>query len=185
MAPLQPLVHEDLADAAPLDRDGLLLIEVVPQPVERPAAEGQAEALRVGQRRGDDLGALLGGVGVWAPGAGPIPQPVEALLVEAMDPRVDGGPRDAQFLGHLAGPSPIGEGQEDPGPLDEPGLGRARGREPFEGRALLGGEFAERDFGGDHGCTSLRSKATPFLRQPNRVSSLAGCTIKWFIRQVP
>jgi hypothetical protein len=176
MPPLQPLVHEDLADAAPLDRDAPLLIEVIAQAVQRPAAEGQPQALRVGQRRGDDLGASLGGVGVRSPGAGPVPQPVEALLVEATDPGVDRGPRDAQLLGHQAGPSPVGDGQEDPGPLDESGLGRARGREPFEGLALLGGEFAERDFGEGHGCTSLRSKATPFLRQSDDVSSLAGCT---------
>ena len=75
MAPLQPLVHEDLADAAPLDRDPLVLVEVVPQAVECPAAEGLAQALRVGQGRGDDLGALLGCVGVRAAGPRAILQP--------------------------------------------------------------------------------------------------------------
>jgi hypothetical protein len=124
MAPLQPLVDEELADAAASDADALLLVEVGAQPVQRPAAEGQAQALRGGQGRGDDLGALLGGVGVRTPGPGPIPQAAEPPLVEAMDPGVDGGPRDAEVLGDLTGRSPVGTGQEDPCPLDESGLSR-------------------------------------------------------------
>jgi hypothetical protein len=93
MAPLQPLVDEDLTDAAAFDRDALLLVEVGLQAVQRPAVEGQTQMLRIGQRGGDDLGALLGRVGVRAPGSRPIPQPVESLLIEAMDPGVDGGAR--------------------------------------------------------------------------------------------
>jgi hypothetical protein len=176
MAPLQPLVHEDLADATPLDRDGLVLVEVGPQAVERPAAEGQVQPLRVGQRRGDDLGALLGRVGVRPAGAAPILQALEAPLVEATDPGVDGGPADVHVAGDLAGASPVGDGGEDAGALDESGLGRARGRELFEGLTFLRGEWSERDFGAVHGCNSLRSKATPVLRQTGSVSSLAGCT---------
>ena len=95
MPPLQPLIDEDLADAAPLDRDALPLVEVISQAVERPAAEGQAQALRVGQRRGDDLGALLGRVGGRAPGPGPIFQATEPPVVEASDPGVDRGPANA------------------------------------------------------------------------------------------
>jgi hypothetical protein len=142
MAPLQPLVHEDLADATPLDRDPLLLVEVGAQAVERPATEGEAEAIRVGQRRGDDLGALLGSVGVRPSGAGPILKPVEPALVEAADPGVDGRPADAPIAGDLAGSSPVGDGVEDPRPLDESGLGRARGSELFEGPSLLRGEWS-------------------------------------------
>src|SRR3954451_10820873 len=97
MAPLQPLVHEDLADATPLDRDPLLLVEVGAQAVERPGNEGEAEALRVGHRRGDAFGALLGGVGVRPAGAVPILEPVEPPLFEASDPGVDGLPADAQI----------------------------------------------------------------------------------------
>src|SRR5687767_10688471 len=99
MPPLQPLVDEDLADTAALDRDPLLLVEVGTQAVQRPAAEGETQALRVSQRRGDDLGPLLGGVGVWSAGPRPILQALEPLLVEAMDPGVDRGPRDAQVPG--------------------------------------------------------------------------------------
>jgi hypothetical protein len=40
MAPTQALGYEDLADAAPLDRDALLLVEVGPQAVQCPEAEG-------------------------------------------------------------------------------------------------------------------------------------------------
>ncbi len=98
--------------------------------------------------------------------------------MEAMDPGVDRRPRDAEVLGDLTGASSVGDGQEEPGPLDESGLGRAGSRKLFEGQTFLGSEFAERDFGEGHGCTSLRSKATPVLRQTVGVSSLAGCTTK-------
>jgi hypothetical protein len=125
MAPLQPLVHEDLADAAPLDRDPLALVEVVAQSVERPAAEGQIEAFRVGQRGGDDLGALFGRVGMRASRPGPILEPAEPPVVEAVDPGVDGGLADAQVAGDLGGSSPVGDGEQDPRPLNESGLGRA------------------------------------------------------------
>jgi len=176
MPPLPPFIDEDLADAAPLDRDPHLLVEVVAQSVQRPAGEGQAQALRVGQRRGDDLGALLGGVGVRPAGAGPVLQAGEPPLVDAADPGVDGGPADAQVAGDLAGASPVGDGDEESGPLDEPGLGRARVSELFEGLTLLRGEWSQRDFGVVHGCTSLRLRATPVLRQTGSVSSLGGCT---------
>jgi hypothetical protein len=176
MPPLQTLVHGDLADAAPLDRDPLLLVQVIAQAVQRPAPEGQAQALRIGQRRGDDLGALLGGVGVRPAGARPILEPLESPLVEAAGPGVDGGTADAQVAGDLAGSMPVGDGEQDPGALDESGLGRARRRKWFEALAFLGSESAERDFGEGHGCTSVRSKATPVLRQSQGVSSLGGCT---------
>jgi hypothetical protein len=39
----------------------------------------------------------------------------------------------------------LGDGQEDPGPLDETGLGRARGRKLFEGLSFLRSEFTERN----------------------------------------
>jgi hypothetical protein len=176
MAPLQPLVHEDLADATPLDRDALLLVEVGPQAVQRPAAEGQAQALRVGQRGGDHFGALLGRIGVRTPGARPIPQPEEALLIEAMDPGVDRGARQPQVLGDLAGPPSLGDGQQELGPLDEAGLRGPRVSQLFESVSFLGGQLAERDFGEGHGRTSFRSRATPVLRRTPGVSSLAGCT---------
>jgi hypothetical protein len=176
MAPLQPLVHEDLADAAALHANALVLVEIGTQTVQRPAAEGQAQALRVRQRRGDDLSALLGGVGVRPPGPGPILHPVESLLIEAMDPGVDGGARQAQLLGDLAGPTSVGEGQKDLGALDESGLCGPRVSQLLEGVSFLGSQLAERDFSESHGCTSLPTKATSFLRRTAGVSSLAGCT---------
>jgi hypothetical protein len=72
MPPLQPLVHQDLANAAAFDRDPLLLVEVDAEAVQGPAAEGQAQALGVGQRGCDHFGPLLGGVGVRASGPRPI-----------------------------------------------------------------------------------------------------------------
>jgi hypothetical protein len=124
MPPPQALGDQDLVDATPLDRDALLLVEVGLQAVERPGAEGQSQPFRVGQGRGDDRGPLLGGIGRGAPGPPAILQAGGPPLVEAMDPRVDGGARDAQIFGDLARSSSVGDGQEDLSPLDEAGLGR-------------------------------------------------------------
>ena len=105
MSPLQPFIDKDLADAAPLDRDPLLLVEVVAQPVERPAGEGQAQGLGVGQCRGDHLGPLVLGVGARASGAGEVFEGGQPAIVEPSDPGRDGGPRDVQvqFVGDVTG----------------------------------------------------------------------------------
>src|SRR4051812_14415836 len=132
MTPLQPLVDEDLTDAAAFDRDALLLVEVDAQAIQRPAAEGPAQDLWVSQCRGEDLGALLGRVGVGTPGAGPILQAAEALLVEAVDPGVDRGAGQSQVLSDLARPPPVRDGQEDLGSLDEACLGGPRVSQLFE-----------------------------------------------------
>jgi hypothetical protein len=125
MPPPQALGMQQLVDPTPLDRDRLLLVEVGLQAIERPATEGQPQALRIGQRRCDDLGALLGGVGKRSPSPGPVLQAVEPLVIEAMEPGVDRRPREAQVAGHLAGSSSVGDGQEDLSPLDEASLGCA------------------------------------------------------------
>ena len=125
MSPPQAFGQEDLVDAAAFDPDALLLIEVGLQAIERPAGEGQPQAPRIAQRRGNHLGALLGRIGRRAPGPRLILQPVEPLVIEAMDPGVDRRSRDAQVLGDLSGPPSVGDGQEDLGPLDEAGLCRA------------------------------------------------------------
>jgi hypothetical protein len=125
MTPPQAFGPEDLVDPAAFDGNALLLVEVSLQAIERPASERQVQALGGRQRRGDDLGALLGRVGRRTSGPGLILQAGEPLLVEAMNPEGDRGPRNAQVLGDLAGSSPGGEGQEDLCALDEPGLGRA------------------------------------------------------------
>jgi hypothetical protein len=125
MSPPQTFSQENLVDAAAFDRNALLLVEVSLQAIERPASKGQVQALGVRQRRGDDLGALLGRVGRRTSGPGLILQSMEPLFIEAMDPGVDRGPRNAQVLGHLAGASPRGDGQEELCALDEAGLGRA------------------------------------------------------------
>jgi hypothetical protein len=81
--PLQPFVAKDFVDPAPLDRDALLLVEVGLQTVQRPAAKGQPQALRVGQGRGDDLGALLGRIGRGTPGPGLVLQSAESLVINS------------------------------------------------------------------------------------------------------
>jgi hypothetical protein len=141
--------------------------------IERPAAEGQAQGPGIGQGRGDDLGALLGGVGRGPAAAAPVIQAGEAVRVEAMDPGVDRRPRDADLAGDLAGRGPVGGGQEEPGPLDQADGGGAGMGEFLQGRALLGAELAERDlFGDQHGCKP--PQVTPVLRQAPHDSSLAG-----------
>jgi hypothetical protein len=125
LPPAEALLGEDLIDAAPLDRQALPLVEVGPQAVERPAAEGQAQALGVGQRRGDDLGPLLGGVGRRPAGALALLEPGDAFVVEAADPGVDGGPRAAQRRGDGGCGSAAGGGPDDAGAFDQADRGSA------------------------------------------------------------
>jgi hypothetical protein len=174
MPPPQAFGQENLVDAAAFDRNALLLVEVSLQAIERPASKGQPQALGVRQRRGDDLGALLGRVGGRTSGPRLILQALEPLLVEAMNPEVDRGPREAQVLGDLAGASSLGDGQEELRPFDEPGLGGAGRCELFKSLAFLERQFAKCDSGKNHGCTSFHLKATPFLRRTASVSSLRG-----------
>jgi len=170
---MEPLGDEDLIDAAPLDRDVLLLVEVGLQPVEGPRAERQAESLRVGQRRGDDLGDLLGRVGRRASGAGLILQSVRPLGVEPLDPGIYGGPGDAGSPGCRGGAEAVGDSEDDLGPLDESSLGRARAGQGFDGLALLGRQDAEGEFG-RHGAPPLEG-LSPLLSRLY-VNHLGGCT---------
>jgi hypothetical protein len=125
MTPLQPLVEENFVDATALDRDAPLLVEVGLKPIQRPAAEGQPQALGIGQRGGDHLGALLGDVGRGTPGPRLVLQSVQSPRVEPVNPEVDGGTTDAQVPGDLAGPLSSRDGQKEPSPFDEASLGRA------------------------------------------------------------
>jgi hypothetical protein len=123
MTPLQTLFQEELIDAAAFDRDPFLFVEVSLEPIECPAAKGQTQTLGIGQGGGDHLSPLLRGVGVRPTRAGAILKAVQSLRVEAMNPEVDCRPADAEVLGNLTGPLPLGEGQEHLGPLDEARLG--------------------------------------------------------------
>jgi len=155
--PLQPFVEKDFVDAAALDRDALLLVEVGLQSIECPAAEGQVQAFRVGQRRGDDSGALLGGVGVGPARAVAIIEAGQSLPVEAIDPVVDRLPADVDLRGNGAGALPFCGGQKDLGSLDKtfrcgPGVG-----ELLDSAPLLERQGAKREgFGGWHGGISTR-----------------------------
>lgn len=150
LPPAEALLGEDLVDATPLDRQALPLVEVGLQAVERPAAEGQAQDLGVGQRRGDDLGSLLGGVGRRPAGALAFLEPGEAVLVEAPDPGIGGGAGAAEGRGDLGRRSAVGGRLDDAGSLDQADRGGARAEQLGDGLLLLGSHRAERDSGG-HG----------------------------------
>jgi hypothetical protein len=119
MTPSQTLLQEDLVDPAPLDRDRLLLVEVGLESVECPAGERQAQFLGGGQHGGEDLGALLGGVGVRPTGSGLIAEPGQAVLIEAMNPGINRGPADTELMGDRRGPATRGGGHQDASSLDK------------------------------------------------------------------
>jgi hypothetical protein len=168
MMPPQAFGQEDLVDPAPLDRDPLLFVEIVPESVQGPAGEGQSQALGIGQGGGDDLGPMVGRVGRRPARAGLVLEAGEALFVEAMDPEIDGGPADVEFVGDGGGAPSLGGGQEDPGALDEPGGRGARMSELFEVVPLLGCQLPEREsVVGRHGRISFR-KDTLSTSQPWR-----------------
>jgi hypothetical protein len=147
MPPPKALGPQQLVDPAPLDRDPSLLVEVGLQAVERPAAEGQAQGLRVGQGRGEDGGPLVGVIGVRAARAGAALQGGEPAVVEPADPGRDGRPGDLQLAGDLADGPAGGGAKDDAGPLDESGRGGSGAGEPFQLTPLVGAQFAERDSG--------------------------------------
>jgi hypothetical protein len=78
-----------------------VLVEVRLEAVERPAAEGQAQGLRVGQGRGEDLGPLLLGIGMRASGTREVFQGGQAAVIEPPDPGRDGGSRDVDLVGDV------------------------------------------------------------------------------------
>jgi hypothetical protein len=119
MTPPQALLQENLINAAALDRDRLLLVEVGLESVKCPAGERQAQFLGIGQGGGEDLGALLGGVGVRPTGSGLIAEPGQAVLVEAMNPGVDRGSADTELVCDRRGPATVGGGHQDASSLDK------------------------------------------------------------------
>jgi hypothetical protein len=138
LPPAEALGDQDLVDPAPPDADPLG-VEVVLKPVERPGTEGQAQGLRVGQRGGEDLGDLLGGVGRGPAGAGHVGQAGGPLGVEPGDPPIDRGPGDAERRGGRGDLHAAGECGDDLGPLDGSGLGGAGAGQVLDGLPLVGG----------------------------------------------
>jgi hypothetical protein len=100
---------------------------------------------------------LLGGVDRPSPRERPLAQAIDPLVIEAVDPGVDGGPGDAEFVGDLAGSLTPGDGQDDPGPPDEAGLDGAGVSQPPEGPEFLVGRLVEGDVGEVHGYTPFAS----------------------------
>jgi hypothetical protein len=125
LPPAEALLGEDLVDPAPLDRQPLLLIEVGLQAVQRPAAERQLQGFRLGQRRGDDLGPLLGGVGRRPAGAGAFLEAGHTPIVEAADPGIGGGSRAAQRRGDGGRGTAFRCGLDDAGAFDQADRGGA------------------------------------------------------------
>jgi hypothetical protein len=158
--PSQALGPEQLVDAAALDPDALLLVEVGLQPVERPAAEGQAQLLGVGQGGGEDGGPPVGVIGGRAAQARSVLQGGEPAVVEPADPGRDGRPRDVQLAGDLADGPAVGGAEHDAGPFDEPGRGGSGTGEPLQFSPLVTGEFAKWDSGW-HRCISLQTAPRP------------------------
>src|SRR5262249_37637304 len=115
----------------------------------------------------DVLGASLGGVARSSPRARPLAQAIDPLVMEAVDPGVDGGPGDAEFVSDSAGSLTPVDGQDDLGPLDEAGLGGAGVCQPLGGPGFLVGGFAEGDVGDDHGYPPFASHILS-TSQPDR-----------------
>jgi hypothetical protein len=158
--PPQALGPQQLIDAAAFDRDALLLVEVGLQAVECPATEGQAQSLRISQRRRDNGGALVGVIGVGAARAGAVLQGGQAAVVEPADPGRDGGPGDVQLACDVGRRLALGHSQEDLGAFDESGRGGACVGESLQFAPLIGGQLTEGDSGW-HGCISIRMAPRP------------------------
>jgi hypothetical protein len=110
--PLQALGQGDLVAATPLDREAQRLVEVSRESTQRPASDERAQALRIGQRGGDDLGTLLDRVVVRPPGSRSILEAAEPSPMASMEPDVDRAVGDADGPDDLAGAATVGEGQE-------------------------------------------------------------------------
>jgi hypothetical protein len=108
------------------------------QPVECPGSVGQTKRLRVGQGGGQDLGDLLRRVGRRPPRTGHVVQAGGTLEVEPLDPTVDRGPGDTEFARGDGDLHPIGQCDNDRGPLDGAGLGNAGAGQRLDGLPLLG-----------------------------------------------
>jgi hypothetical protein len=145
LPPGEALGQQDLVDPAPLDRDLPMLVEVGLDPIQGPGGEGEPERAGVGHRGGEDLGDLLGRIGRRPAGSGLIGQGRDPLGVEACDPGVDRGSRDAQVAGDGGDRPALGGGEDDPGPLDQADLVGAGAGQVFEFLPLLIGQLAELD----------------------------------------
>ena len=66
-------------------------------------------------------------------------QPGGPLEVKPPDPAVDSGPGDAEFTGGDGDLDPVGQGGDDPGPLDGAGLCSAGVGQRLDGLPVLKG----------------------------------------------
>jgi hypothetical protein len=91
-SPTQAFLKQDLAHAAALDGDVLVLVQVGGEPVQAPTAKGQLEFLGPAQRGGYHLGAFLRGVGRRPALTRGVFQGVQAPRLKAGQPMVNGAP---------------------------------------------------------------------------------------------
>jgi hypothetical protein len=143
VTPPQALGPQEFVDAAALDHDALLLVEVGLEPVECPGAERQAQGLRIGQCRSDDGGPLVGVIGVRAARAGTVLQGGQPAIVEPADPDRNGRSGDIQLARDVGGRSALGDRQDDLSAFDDSGRGGASMGEPFQLTPLVGRQFAK------------------------------------------
>jgi hypothetical protein len=171
MTPLQPLVQEDLIDAAPLDRDSFLLVEIGLQAVEGPTTKRQTEGLGIGQGRGDYFRTPLGGVGLRAARAGAIVEAGQPLLVETMNPVVNSFSADMEVGRDGTGALSLCSSAENSGARDESSRCRPGLSQLLKDALLLGGQSAQGDLGdGGHGSTSTRKPILSTRDCPCRIT---------------
>ena len=124
-SPAQAFLQQDLAHAAALDRDLLVLVQVGGQPVQAPTAKGQLEFLGPVQRGGHHFGAFLGGVGRGSARARGVCQGVQAAGVKASQPLVNGAPVKLQLGGDGTGGLALQATPHDRGPFHQARFGLA------------------------------------------------------------
>ena len=118
-APLQPFGEQHLAHPAALHADALLA-QVGHQTVQRPRRKRQTQIGGPRQRGGDNSAALLGGVGRRTPRAPVLLQPVQAALVEALEPEAHRGAAQAHLGRDPRRTKTINRVLDDPRTADEP-----------------------------------------------------------------
>src|SRR5258708_17108442 len=101
VSPTEAFRDEDLADAAALHANPFDTVQVVHQPIQRPAGVVLSQIARVAERCLNDAADFLGRVSHGSTGARRFFQPSQSLLIEAMEPIAHHVFTDLQLLGNL------------------------------------------------------------------------------------
>lgn len=103
MSPAQPLLAENLAQAAPLDGNALHLGEEDHQAVERPGVKGLIQLCRRGQGNLQDSPYLMRGIDPWTSLSRPFLQSCDAQAITSADPAASRPFMNTSFLTNLYG----------------------------------------------------------------------------------